>query len=131
MTLITLICSIISACAAVFNMVTSLKNSVADVSVTHTYENDGKRAFLRIQIKNNSDFSIKVTSLIIKTEKGILHTSNGTVYFSPFDSPYVLLDHESVRYGYQVPVEDLVKEISITFSKRVSTLSHRKIIVLD
>ena len=126
---LTLICSIISAFAAVFNMVTALKNSVCDVSITHTYTNDGQRAFLRITIENNSDSSIKITNLVVETDSGIVQTSEGTVYFTPFDRPYVLLSHDTVRYGYKI--SENPKKITIHFSKRVSFMSRQKTIVLD
>lgn len=131
MTLITLICSIISAFAAVFNMVTALKNSVCDVSIIHTYTKDEQRAFLRITIENNSDNSIKVTNLVVETDNGIVQTSEGTVYFTPFDQPYVLLSHDTVRYGYKLPVSEKPKKITISFSKRVSFMRRQKTIVLD
>lgn len=130
-TLLTLLCSIISVSAAVFNMATALKNSVCDVSVTHTYTNDEQRAFLRIAIENNSDNSIKVTNLVVKTDNGVVQTSDGTPYFTPFDRPYVLLSHDTVRYGYKLPIVDKPKEITISFSKRVSFMSHQKTIFLD
>lgn len=112
-------------------MVTALRNSVCDVSIIHTYTNDEQHAFLRITIENNSDSSIKITNLIVETDNGIVRVSEGTVYFTPFDRPYVLLSHDTVRYGYKLPVNTKPKKITISFSKRVSFMSRQKTIVLD
>lgn len=131
MALVTLICSIISASVASINMFISINNSIVDISVVHTYENDGKRAFLRINVENNSDTSVKITNLVVKTDNGIVKTSSGTPLFTPFDGPYVLLSHDTTRYGYQLSINEKPKMLSITFSKRVSLMSHRKVIFLD
>ena len=130
MALVTLTCSIISALVASINMLISINNSIVDVSVIHTYENDGKRAFLRISVENNSDTSVKITNLVVETDNGIVKTSTGTPYFTPFDGPYVLLSHDTIRYGYQLSIKEKPKTLSITFSKRVSLMSRRKIISL-
>ncbi|WP_394267490.1 hypothetical protein [Limosilactobacillus vaginalis] len=131
MALATLICSIISASVAIFNAVITMKNSIIDVATHSTYENDGKRAFLRISVKNNSDTSIKITNLVVETDKGILDTTEGTVNFSPFDGPYALIGHDTIRYAYCVPIHESVKKITLSFSKRISLLSYKKVIFLD
>ena len=131
MALATLVCSVISAAIAIIDMLSSIINSVIDVHVTYTQGCSNSNKALRITINNNSDNSVKINNVVVMTTQGPLNTQTGTTMFSPFDKPYVLVGHDSYIYGYTFDEQLHVKQITVTFSKRVSLLSHKETIYVS
>lgn len=129
MAIATLVCSIISALIAVINVTITVWSSILDID--HSISTNGNNKFLRIEITNNGDISTKIKSLVVESSTGVLRTSSDTSMFVPFAHPEILIGHQSVRYGYLVTNNEIIKKISIVFSKRTSLISHKKVIFLD
>lgn len=131
MAIATLVCSIISALIAVINVTITVWSSILDIDINHSISTNGNNKFLRIEITNNGDISTKIKSLVVESSTGVLRTSSDTSMFVPFAHPEILIGHQSVRYGYLATNNEIIKKISIVFSKRTSLISHKKVIFLD
>lgn len=131
MAIATLVCSIISALIAVINVTITVWSSILDIDINHSISTNGNNKFLRIEITNNGDISTKIKSLVVESSTGVLRTSSDTSMFVPFAHPEILIGYQSVRYGYLVTNNEIIKKISIVFSKRTSLISHKKVIFLD
>lgn len=131
MAIATLVCSIISALIAVINVTITVWSSILDIDINHSISTNGNNKFLRIEITNNGDISTKIKSLVVESSTGVLRTSSDTSMFVPFAHPEISIGHQSVRYGYLVTNNEIIKKISIVFSKRTSLISHKKVIFLD